>query len=78
MLIKKFFREMNEPLFPASTYELIGKCPKIPTTATPDPEVVRFIKDELFAQLNQQAQVLLGYVLRESARSNLSLALSVP
>ena len=71
VLIKKFFREMNEPLFPSSTYELIGRCPKIPTTAEPDEEVVRFIKDKLFAQLSQQAQVLLGYVLRESVRSSL-------
>lgn len=55
VLIKKFFREMNEPLFHEGLYELIGRCPRVPYGEEKDgrvdekEEVVRFVKETLFS-----------------------------
>jgi Rho GTPase-activating protein 1 len=64
VLIKKYFRDLPEPIFPESMYAAIRRCP-IPTGAVDDVAAVTYIRETLLPMLPHCAYVLLSYVLRK-------------
>jgi Rho GTPase-activating protein 1 len=76
VLLKKFFRDLPEPIFPERLYPIIRKCP--PLSSDPqDMDAVMYIRDTLIPELEVESPaglILLTYVLHllheVSLRSN--------
>lgn len=62
VLLKKYLRDLPEPLFPESLYNTIRKCPA-PTSDPTDMNSVMYIRDVLLPELTPCAYILLSHVL---------------
>jgi Rho GTPase-activating protein 1 len=63
VLIKKYFRDLPEPIFPESIYPVIRRCP-LPSKDAGDVAAVTYIRETLLPSLPPCAYVLLSFVLR--------------
>jgi Rho GTPase-activating protein 1 len=64
VLIKKYLRDLPEPIFPEKLYPLIRRCPP-PTSDSSDMNAITYIRDTLFPELVPCAYILLSNVLRK-------------
>lgn len=64
VLLKKFLRDLPEPLFPEHTYHVIRRCPP-PTSDPSDMSSVDYIRDTLLPELPPCAYILLSHVFRK-------------
>ncbi|KAG6856077.1 hypothetical protein H0H87_007607 [Tephrocybe sp. NHM501043] len=62
VLIKKYFRDLPEPIFPESLYPLIRRCP-LPTDDPSDIASVLYIREILLPTIPPCAYILLSHVL---------------
>lgn len=65
VLLKKYIRDLPEPLFPESLYPVIQHCPT-PTEDPSDWSAVLYIRENLFSALPGCNYILLSYILRMS------------
>ena len=65
VLLKKYLRDLPEPLFPESFYAVIQECP-IPTENPSDWSAVLYIRENLLPALPRCNYILLSYILRTS------------
>lgn len=65
VLIKKYMKELPEPLFPEKVYSRIQRCPPISTDVT-DMSSIMYIRDTLFPELPHCSYVLLSHIFRQS------------
>lgn len=65
VLLKKYLRDLPEPLFPESVYNLILRCPA-PTYEPDDWASVLYVREHLFPALPRCNYILLSHVLRTS------------
>jgi Rho GTPase-activating protein 1 len=63
VLIKKYLRDLPEPIFPESLYPVIRRCPP-PSGEPGDVASVIYIREVLLPQLPHCAYVLLSYIMR--------------
>lgn len=66
VLLKKFLKDLPEPIVPEDCYPIIRRCP--PASDDPsDVAAVHFIREQILPSLHSHAAVvLLSYILRES------------
>jgi Rho GTPase-activating protein 1 len=64
VLIKKYLRDLPEPIFPEPLYLIIQRCPA-PTSDPSDMAAINFIRGVLLPELVPCAYILLSSVLRE-------------
>ncbi|TCD61399.1 hypothetical protein EIP91_008520, partial [Steccherinum ochraceum] len=62
VLLKKYLRDLPEPLFPESMYPTIRRCPA-PTTDPNDMSSIMYIRDTLLPEIPHCAYILLSHVL---------------
>ncbi|KAL1695108.1 hypothetical protein GGG16DRAFT_45983 [Schizophyllum commune] len=62
VLLKKYFRDLPEPIFPDTTYPIIRKCP-VPTSDPADMSAVLYIRETILPELMPCAYILLSHVL---------------
>uniref|UniRef100_D8QBF2 Rho-GAP domain-containing protein n=1 Tax=Schizophyllum commune (strain H4-8 / FGSC 9210) TaxID=578458 RepID=D8QBF2_SCHCM len=62
VLLKKYFRDLPEPIFPDTTYPIIRKCP-VPTSDPADMSAVLYIRENILPELMPCAYILLSHVL---------------
>ncbi|KAL4245274.1 Rho-GAP domain-containing protein [Abortiporus biennis] len=62
VLLKKYLRDLPEPLFPESTYPSIRRCP-VPTDDPSDMTSIVYLRDVLLPELPHCAYILLSHVL---------------
>ncbi|KAF8843406.1 hypothetical protein BDN67DRAFT_964513 [Paxillus ammoniavirescens] len=62
VLIKKYLRDLPNPLFPESFYPVVWQCP-VPSTDPADMAAVAYIRDTLLPQLMPCVYILLSQVL---------------
>jgi Rho GTPase-activating protein 1 len=65
VLIKKYLRDLPEPLFPESLYSLIRRCPT-PLNDPTDISAVTYVRDTILTELAPCSYILLSHILRES------------
>lgn len=65
VLIKKYLRDLPDPIFPEKLYPMILRCPS-PTNGPSDMAAITYIRDVLFPELVPCAYILLSNVLRKS------------
>jgi hypothetical protein len=63
VLIKKYLRDLPEPIFPESLYPAIRRCPP-PSGEPGDVASAIYIREVLLPQLPHCAYVLLSYIMR--------------
>lgn len=64
VLLKKFLRDLPEPIFPESLYPVITACP--PVTNDPnDMNSIMYLRDTLLPSLAPCSLILLSHILRE-------------
>ena len=63
VLLKKYLRDLPEPIFPESMYSVIRRCP-IPTNDPTDMSSVTYIRENLLSELAPCVYILLSHVLR--------------
>jgi Rho GTPase-activating protein 1 len=63
VLLKKYLRDLPEPLFLEKLYPVIQQCP-VPTEDPGDWSAVLYIRETLFPSLPRCNYILLSYVLR--------------
>jgi Rho GTPase-activating protein 1 len=68
VLIKKYLRDLPEPIFPESLYPAIRRCP-MPSDDPGDVAAVTYVRESLLPLLPHCAYVLLSHVLREGPRA---------
>lgn len=70
VLIKKYLRDLPDPIFPESCYSTIRRCPIPCREGDTDAELatVRYIREVLLPELVPCALILLSYVLRKQIR----------
>ncbi|CAL1712315.1 unnamed protein product [Somion occarium] len=61
VLLKKYLRDLPEPLFPENTYPLVRKCP-MPTNDPADVSSVIYIRETLLLELPHCSYILLNHV----------------
>lgn len=71
VLLKKYLRDLPQPIFPESLYPIIQGCP-IHTNDPSDMSSINYIRETLFPELVPCAYILLSYVLRALADPCLS------
>lgn len=66
VLIKKYLRDLPDPIFPESTYPSVKRCPMLSADEDTETEVaaVRYIREVLLPELVPCAFILLSYILR--------------
>lgn len=64
VLLKKYLRDLPEPIFPESLYPIIRRCPQ-PTNDPGDMSAVTFIREMLLPELPPCVYILLSNILRE-------------
>ncbi|KAF8157898.1 hypothetical protein B0H34DRAFT_789025 [Crassisporium funariophilum] len=62
VLLKKYLRDLPEPIFPESFYPIIRRCP-MPTNEPSDMSCINYIRDTLLPELVPCAYILLSQVL---------------
>ncbi|KAK0457422.1 uncharacterized protein EV420DRAFT_1629839 [Desarmillaria tabescens] len=62
VLLKKYLRDLPEPIFPETLYPTIRRCP-IPSSDPADMAAVSFIRETLLPELPPCAYILLSHVL---------------
>jgi Rho GTPase-activating protein 1 len=65
VLLKKYIRDLPEPLFPESLYPVIQQCP-LPTEDPSDWPAVLYIRESLLSALPGCNYILLSYIFRMS------------
>ena len=65
VLLKKYIRDLPEPLFPEDLYPVIQQCP-VPTEDPSDWSAILYIRESLLSALPGCNYILLGYILRAS------------
>jgi Rho GTPase-activating protein 1 len=77
VLLKKYLRDLPEPLFPETLYSVIQQCP-LPTEDISDWSAVLYIRETLLPTLPRCTYILLSYVLRASHfRISISLPINI-
>lgn len=66
VLLKKYMRDLPEPLFPEQVYPLIRQCPP-PTSDPADMSSVNYLRDTLLPALAPCSYILLSHILRKSS-----------
>lgn len=64
VLLKKYLRDLPEPIFPESMYPTIRRCPP-PTSDLSDMSSIFYIRESILATLAPCVYILLSHVLRE-------------
>jgi Rho GTPase-activating protein 1 len=64
ILLKKYIKDLPEPLFPERLYPTIRRCPP-PTDDPSDISSVTYIRDSILRELMPCAYILLSNVLRK-------------
>ena len=65
VLLKKYIRDLPEPLFPKVLYPVIQQCP-VPMEDPSDWSAILYIRESLFSALPGCNYILLSYILRTS------------
>lgn len=65
VLLKKYLRDLPEPLFPEPLYPVIQQCP-VPTEDPSDWSAVLYIRESLLPALPRCNYILLSYIFRAS------------
>ena len=63
VLLKKYLRDLPDPIFPESTYANIRRCPP-PTNDPNDMGSIMYIREAILSELPQCAYILLSHILR--------------
>lgn len=63
VLLKKYLRDLPEPLFPEAMYSTIRRCP-MPTTDPGDVSSIMYIRETLLPELPHCAYILLSHIFR--------------
>ena len=78
VLLKKFLRDLPEPIFPESLYDVIRRCPK-PRDENDEMAAILYIRTTLLPELPPCKLILLGNVLCKSGHVRRSVSfLMVP
>ena len=64
VLLKKFLRDLPEPIFPERLYPMIRQCPA-PGSDLDDMSCIHYLRGTLLPELAPCAYILLSQVLRE-------------
>ena len=64
VLLKKYFRDLPDPIFPETLYPIIRQCP-LPSGDPTDMTAILYIRDTLLPQLKPCVYILLSNVLSE-------------
>jgi len=64
VLLKKYLRDLPEPIFPEKLYQTIRRCPT-PSGDTADMSSVTYIRNTLLPELAPCVYILLSHYLRE-------------
>lgn len=65
VLLKKYIRDLPEPLFPEALYPVVQQCP-VPTEDPSDWSAILYIRESLFSAFPGCNYILLSYILRAS------------
>lgn len=67
VLVKKYLRDLPDPIFPESTYPTIRRCPMPSRDGDTEAELVtvRYIRETLLPELVPCALIVLSFVLRK-------------
>lgn len=63
VLLKKYLRDLPDPIFPERTYSVIRRCPP-PSSSEPD-VIIHYLRETLLTELPPCAYILLSNYLRE-------------
>lgn len=63
VLLKKYLRDLPEPIFPEHLYPMIRRCPP-PNDDTTDMSSITYIRDSILPELVPCAYILLSHVMR--------------
>ena len=72
VLLKKYLRDLPDPLFPETLYPIIQRCPS-PTDDPTDWSALLYVRDTLLPELPRCSYILLSHILRELNRPLLHL-----
>jgi Rho GTPase-activating protein 1 len=75
VLLKKYLRDLPEPIFPESLYALVRRCPIPSNPQDEDGEMasVQYVRDVLLSELVPCAYILLSHVIRALMSSGAQL-----
>jgi len=62
VLLKKYLRDLPEPIFPERMYSTIRRCP-VPTTDPGDMSSIMYIRESILTELPPCAYILLSHIL---------------
>ncbi|KAI6023330.1 Rho GTPase activation protein [Pisolithus marmoratus] len=63
VLLKKYLRDLPDPVFPETIYPIIRQCP-MPSEDPTDMSTIIYIRDTLFPQLKPCVYILLSHILQ--------------
>ncbi|KAG5637437.1 hypothetical protein H0H81_004596 [Sphagnurus paluster] len=76
VLLKKFLRDLPEPIFPESIYPLIRRCP-LPSDDPSDMTSITYLRETLLPALPPCSYIVLSQVLRTSSSQPCFLELTI-